>query len=370
MAFRIQTQILETGQYGTFKFDGPVRQYAIGLGGWTVNPVHEREPRPAHPRAALVITHGQDATQRDEIHFQISADIYVPPSGGTWARCHVACIADVATDAGDLTPDACADLDAQGSGRLGCQVGQRISERVLTGFELEKQGGAWSGMKHEGFIGMANTDGRTFSEVVEVGRGGFMVDFQEKIGRGVKIQSAAAFLQDPRIDRVLSFPVAPGGVMGIGHEGSRVFSTAACGYGQLLIVVRTESVVVKHRTAVHVRLSEIIDVPDSYCWEWEVSPDHWHRISRASDDLDWFAAEGFHTIEVKVGNNTDRPIQLTLDGDEWASVAAKPGTGDMEWSPPITFGDGPAREIRGKFTNGEKEPLPDPTFVPIKQGGG
>lgn len=358
MVFQLKTQLAK--REDKFEFEGHVRQYALGLSSYVLGLLDgiPQSDLDASKVVLKIINHRMDG---GKVHYQLEIDGELSTCGA-----QITCIADVDVGAGESARDSCGvfvDGDGQGA-RVPEEC--RFAEKILTGFERERQGDVWSGRDSHMFIAMAKAEGRTFAKSVNIENGRFSVDFRDVIGEGVKIQRAAVFLQEPGIVRLdESVSMLGGGVWALSFNGSEVYWDDAyeC---KLLVVVHTEPVVVKHHTEVNLRLSG----EDPYFWEWEVSPNHWHRISRTSDELAWFKEKDLRTLGVKVGNNTDRPIQLTLDGAAWASVAAKPEAGDMEWSPTITFGDGPAREILGNFADGEKEQLPDPTFVPIKQGGG
>ncbi len=356
MVFQIKTQLAQ--REDKFEFEGHVRQYAIGLSSYLLGLLDgvPQSDLDASKVVLKIINHRMDG---DKVHYQIDLNGELSTCGA-----YVACIADVDVGAGESARDSCGvfvDGDGQGA-RLPDEC--RFAEKILTGFEREKQGDFWSGRDSHMFIAMAKAEGRTFAKSVNIANGRFSVDFRDVIGEGVKIQSAAVFLQEPGIVRLdESVSALGGGVWDFSFNGSEVYWNDAF-EGKLLVVVHTEPVVVKHRGSVNLRLSG----EDTYFWEWEVS-DHWHPISRASDDLDWFKDTNLGTLAVRVGNNTTRPIQLTLDGDDWARVEPRSEAGDMAWSPTVNFQGRRKRQIWGNFADGAKEQLPDPTFVPIKQGG-
>ena len=367
MAFRIKSQTLRGGQKGSFIFPesaGPVRQYVVGLSGWNLVPRADRGPG---EHVALSIKSQRDAEQPQQIHCEIEASIDGEPC--STVACEVSCIADVGAFPGDSTPDSCALFVAEG-GEQGADLPdpQRFREPVMIGL-------AGSQVAH-GLLAMGAAEGRTFCKVVVDEVPGppmlpAIIDFADVIGTGVKIQAAALFLQETTTEyrRGWVGGGASVSVMGSPRESCVLFTPGL--RGKTLIVVRTASVIL-NRESVELRLSEGLTKAGDveYFWEWKVSEHHWHRTARVSDDLDWFeGASG--GIDLRVGNNTSRGIDLTLDGNPWVSVeprgATEPG---VHWSPVIRFEGGQVRTVWGTFADGEKEDLPDPTFTPIKQGGG
>lgn len=362
MAFRISTQ--SAMHEGVFEFDGPVRQYALGLSCFRI-------PRSEGGANKVVVKIVNDRSDGNKVYYQIDAVIDGGPPTTAW--CWVACIADVGAREGDSTPDPCATF-VDGDGHDADQTGpRRFAEPILKGFDYERRGDGWSGTDAHMFIAMAQAEGRTFATTVDLANGAFDVDFRGTIGEDVGIQSAAVFLQHPGfvpIDAPGDGAMLGGGVCNFWVRGSSV-----CSYdqyaGRVLVVIRTKAVVVpSSRTEVKLRLSRDAANARHYFWEWQISkdPEHWHRTAVASDELDWSTA----ALTVTVLNCSGRPIQLTL-GDGQGHVSPVGGVlAPDAWSEAMDFSaEGPARnKIGGRFTNEEEEELPDPTFTPNKLGGG
>lgn len=383
MAFRIKSQEHTFTYTGAFDFPEPVRQYAIGFTGWSVSPGQEgRDVTVNGQRVALRIKHWVDAGEPAKIRYQIEGGLggeTIAEGSGypVFANYTIACIADVG---GDPVPDSCAVFINEGDGKGARLPGAcKIDCTILTGFESERQGdaqsGAWSSSSPHthGFIAMAEAEGRTFAKVVPFSAGGFVVDFRDKIGDHGEIQEAVAFLPEPHIGQHIMYnSTVAGGVGALTFEGSRVSAGAGpnSSGGQVLVVIRTKAVIVPEgRTEVKLRLSREVADSSKHFWEWQISedPEHWHRTAVKSDELDWSTA----ALTVTVLNSSGRPIQLTL-GD--GTGPARPVGGELAtgaWSGVIDLrADGPARnKIWGTFTDNGAS-IPDPTFTPIKAGGG
>lgn len=433
MAIRIITREASVDEDGRayLEFDGVVRQFAIGISRWHLRFHDNPSEDPDHlDHFGVHVVPLQVPDERQRIYFRVETSVsgVWPAIRREESRVWVSCIADVGRhERGehDHEADPCVAFRSylrptMNDSPLGVVLpgARKLAEAFLCGaryyygdapseshrriyaaahlrddsigFDAGVElGDASTGTGADlGLVAVASSEGRVFAKSVRLeGRAlehGSVIDFADVVGAGVRLDPhVVAFPKRFSIDparyagsvaemtvgalcRVEGSRVWLDGPMlrmlAAGESGSGMGSHA---YLELVVFVRTEPVVIiDHRDFVDLRLS---GAPGQEYWEYRVA-DHWHEISRLSDVLEWQAlAEGDH-VQITVHNHCARPIQLTVNGEPTREVLLQ----DSYHA--TTVSAAAQKNISGWFVkddaNDRSEPLPDPVFEVIKQGGG
>jgi hypothetical protein len=430
MAVKLITReiVLGQGVESYLDFDGVVRQFAIGIGRWHLRFAADPSHDPGHlDHLGLRVVPRQEPGERQRIYFRVEASVsgvwpaILPEASHVW----VSCIADVGRHERDYEADPCVSFrsqihpttnvtpletslpaehklaeaffcgvdyyytDSASETDRSMHAESRLYENAIDFRAGVRVGDAsWSNSAPLGFAAVARSEGRVFAKSIFLERvalgEGFSIDFSDLIGHDVRLDATAIafprrFFIDPAVYAGAVAELAVGALCRV--EGSRVMldgpvlympahgangsTMSPNAFVELVVFVRTEPVVITdHRGDVDIRL---VGARGHEHWEYQVAG-HWHEISRSSDVLEWQAQASGEHVRVTISNACERPIRLTVNGEPL------PGALPVGQRYSTTASSTDRRNIAGWFVkddpNDHSEPLPDPIFEVIKQGGG